>query len=153
MILLLLIAPSIAGFSNASSYWEGFPHIYNCSGSGISNEMLEKSLEFWNSNGMHHYDLKKDENCSDEISMTGGIYIVGDSDILKYDEHARSRVYFDDATGEIMYSHIFIKKEYQKNFKILTHELGHSFGLSHVFDTNDIMFFNAEISELNVTTN
>lgn len=153
MFLILLISYSFGkDFSNSKYFWKEEPKVFNCIDSGVSSDRIKQAMKFWKEEGMPSLALVDNYNCFDGYPSEDGIYFYKASSPFDPGEHARTKVFYEKETLELRYAKIFIDEVNAENQNIVTHELGHAFGLDHSSNLDDIMFFNAKIASLKVTT-
>ena len=126
--------------------WQNPPIIVNCIGEEISEETIKRAVDFWSEKKeeVYFYQYERINSICDSKDHNSGLIVLRketelegglDPDIL-----AITKVY--SITNRITRSNIYFRENTYNFTLLLEHELGHSFGYTHVNIIGNIMHKN-----------
>lgn len=142
------------GFSatpyNHYAKWKQPPEVIVCQDSGVNNEMVLSSIEYWKQRGYYTNNTTFLDTCSFKKKKNTIVVYPDYGDVDKDTQYGVTKIQWYDNHIETIT--IFISEEALNNYNVIKHEFGHAFGIKHVSEKKDIMYpyvdHNIFVSEL-----
>jgi len=119
--------------------WDDNPIIVVCPDSQVTNYRVHKAVEWWGLRGYVvdyvHWD-RDNQICSKGRWSEGIIFIRAEGELLPNTYAITSRL---TILNKMMSAEIILPNEHKFKPRLLEHELGHAFGMSHVEKSGHIM--------------
>jgi len=156
-ILLLTILSSLVGISignliilqyEANTFkpwgWNNPPIVVNCYGKDLSKELLKESTDFWITKGEQIQDIEYDVSfklCKNDNRILDGYVRIfaGSEDNFDSKNVTGITIRKASSTFGMMGANIFVRDGGLSINYLLTHELGHAFGYTHIVADGHIM--------------
>ena len=145
-LLGLILASSVAHGSDytVKRDWHSnysTPDIMICKKSNTKKEIVEKSVNFWKSQGFKVGDIVKEKNneCSNEWER-GYILIGGQGDLDIRKDNGSTYPFCKKGTEKMVSAFILLNKEKANNLELVKHEIGHGLGLGHTDHWGHVMY-------------
>ena len=140
--------------SFASTHYEYFavwskpPNVWVCSDSNVDKNHVMDSLEYWKRQG-HDYGHVTFSDWCPPIALENTILITSCRAEFDINEKlAITRIHFNqEQTEYIERIVIYMGPEGSRVKDVVKHELGHSHGIKHVEDRDDIMYRKVDVSQ------
>lgn len=143
--MIYLIA-SLAFADNGISHWTTLPKIFICDDTDVPLENINKALEYWDDFGLTHLEVVNYNCNTDRIQNLKGIVIEKSKDLGRGNGGivlGKSSVTKINSSGDksdhIRNSVVILDTSYKDNYYLLVHEIGHAYGIPHIYEEQSIM--------------
>ena len=138
---MFLILSILCSFANDQyehyAKWDKPPNVWVCEESGIERDLIFNALEYWRSLGYEYSNISFTDWCTLSI-VDNNIVITSSHQQFDLDKkYAITRISYDNDI--IRNAFIFMGEEGANIQDVVTHELGHAFGIMHYDKPGDIM--------------
>jgi hypothetical protein len=143
LLLSLILSTSMSHAGDYEKVWEwnytSPPNIVICNDAKTSASTVKKAVTFWKSKGYNFGTVYSDNGVCNKDYHSKTVMITGERSLDTDSHHAMTIPWFN-SSGKLVSVVIGFEDTSANNLELVTHELGHSLGIDHAGDADDIMY-------------